>query len=190
MWLVDWFWSTLASLGLYGKRAKLVFVGLDNAGKTTLLNLLANDQLSAFTPTQKPTADEFALGGVSFTTHDLGGHQAARPLWFEYSVNAQGIIFLVDASDRERLQEAKQELDRLRADPTLHLIPLLVLANKVDLPDSVSERVLRDFFDIHEVHLVADGGGGGGRAPVALHLCSLIKRQGYKEGIQWLAQFI
>jgi len=191
MWrLLDWFWARLSDLGLYGKHAKLVFLGLDNAGKTTLLQLLVNDQVGVFMPTQKPTAEAFVMGGVTFTSHDLGGHEVARRLWFEYSVDAQGLIFLIDASDKARLPEAMDELTRLRSDPQLDMIPILVLANKIDLQDSMGERALRLFFDIPPPESYLQPVDNQRTAPVALYLCSLVKRQGYKEGIQWLAQFI
>jgi GTP-binding protein SAR1 len=188
MWLWDWFWHILSDLGLYRKEAKLVFLGLDNAGKTTLLGLLVNNQIDAFVPTQKPTTEQFTLGTVQFTTHDLGGHEIARRIWREYGAGAQGIIFLVDAADPDRLGEALVELNGLREDEFLTGVPIVVLANKIDLVYSLSETVLRQRLFLTEQHCHAEREQRG--RPINLFMCSLVRRQGYKEGIQWLAQFV
>ncbi|XP_071017220.1 small COPII coat GTPase SAR1B-like isoform X2 [Oncorhynchus clarkii lewisi] len=168
-WLYRGFSGVLQFLGLYKKSGKLVFLGLDNAA-----------------------SEELTIAGMTFTTFDLGGHVQARRVWKNYLPAINGVVFLVDCADHDRLTESKIELDALLADETILSVPVLVLGNKIDRPEAISEGGLREAF-------VLDGQctGKGNVSlkdlqarPLEIFMCSVLKKQGYGDGFRWLAQYI
>lgn len=192
MWLWDWFTGMLNYLGLYKKSGKLVFLGLDNAGKTTLMHLLKDDKMAQHVPTLHPTSEELTMGNIRFTAFDLGGHQNARRVWKDYFPAVDAIVFIVDSFDRQRLPESKAELDSLLADEQIINCPVLVLGNKIDRPGATSEEELRAYLGLHGQ---TTGKGNVSKSelrgrPMELFMCSLLQRQGYGEGFRWLGQYL
>nr|QXF29100.1 Sar1 [Paratrimastix pyriformis] len=189
MFIWNFIKSVLEWTGLLNKRGKLVFLGLDNAGKTTLLHMLKYDGVIPQEPTQMPIYEELKIGNLRIGAHDLGGHEEARLVWKEYYHGVNAVVFIVDAVDRMRFPEAKRELDRLLNDESIANVPFLVLGNKIDMPYAASEDELRSALGLR---LATTGKGQGisrGVRPLELFMCSVIKRRGYGDGLRWLTQF-
>ncbi|XP_039159504.1 GTP-binding protein SAR1A isoform X2 [Eucalyptus grandis] len=192
MSLLDWFYEALASLGLRQKEAKMLFLGLDNARKTTLLRMLKHERLVLHQPTQFPTSQEFSIGKINFRAFDLGGRQIARRAWPDYYAKVDAVVYLVDACDKERFAESKRVLDALLSDEALANVPFLLLGNKVDIPYAASEDELQDHLGLTGL---MTGKGKVNLAdqtvrPLEVFMCSVVRKMGYGEGFEWMSQYI
>jgi GTPase SAR1 family protein len=90
-------------MGLRSKACNIVLLGLDNAGKTTLLNLLLTGKFQRFDRTMRARQQTVSVGHVKFNAWDLGGHEAARSSWSDFYLQCGGVVFMVDAADPARL---------------------------------------------------------------------------------------
>uniref|UniRef100_A0A1A8REN6 ADP-ribosylation factor 5 n=1 Tax=Nothobranchius rachovii TaxID=451742 RepID=A0A1A8REN6_9TELE len=123
---------------------RILMVGLDAAGKTTLLYKLKLAEVVTTIPTIGFNVETVEFKNISFTVWDVGGQTIIRPLWRHYYTNTQGLIFVVDSNDPERIKEAADELHRMLEEDELTGVPVLVFANKQDLPRAMS---ISDFTD-------------------------------------------
>merc|ERR1712094_126635 len=89
---------------------------------------------------------------IRFKTFDLGGHETARRLWKDYFTTVDGVVYMVDALDKERFSEAKRELDYLLTCDELASVPFLVLGNKIDAHSAASEDDLRYALGLFETY--------------------------------------
>ncbi|KAM3532302.1 hypothetical protein NHJ13051_000288 [Beauveria bassiana] len=117
------------------KEMRLLMLGLDAAGKTTILYKLKLGQDVTTIPTVGFNVETVTYKNVKFNVWDVGGQDKIRPLWRHYFSGTQGLIFVIDSSDRARIDEARQELHRIINDREMTDCLLLVFANKQDLKE-------------------------------------------------------
>ncbi|TEA23103.1 hypothetical protein DBR06_SOUSAS5410028 [Sousa chinensis] len=130
--------------------ARVVMIGLDLAGKTTLLYKLKGDQLVETLPTVGFNVEPLeAPGHVSLTLWDVGGQSQLRASWKDYLEGTDILIFVLDSTDEARLPEAAAELTEALADPHLASVPLLVLANKQEAAHALPLPEIRDRLGLH-----------------------------------------
>lgn len=181
----------LVNTGLYRKNARILFLGLDNAGKTTLLRMLKDNRVQTHVPTLQPCTDELIIGNLKVKAFDLGGHETVRRLWKEYCATTDAVVFLVDGIDRSRFPEAKKELNELLRSDEGQNIPFLVLGNKIDLPNAASEEELKYALGLPEIYYSQEKQGPDSSSrPIELFMCSIVRRMGYADGFKWLSEYL
>ncbi|KAM4799017.1 ADP-ribosylation factor 4-like [Urocitellus parryii] len=138
---------TISSLfsRLFGKKQmRILMVGLDAAGKTTILYKLKLGEIVTTIPTIGFNVETVEYKNICFTVWDVGGQDKIRPLWRHYFQNTQGLIFVVDSNDRERIQEGAQVLQKMLEEDELQDAVLLLFANKQDLPNAMAISEMTD----------------------------------------------
>ena len=113
-------------------------LGLDSAGKTTILCKLKSGQEVTTIPTVGFNVETVSYKNVKFNVWDVGGQDNIRPLWRHYYTGTQGLIFVVDCADKDRVEEARQELHRIINGRAMKDAIILIFANKQDLPDALN----------------------------------------------------
>ncbi|EOA31520.1 hypothetical protein CARUB_v10014710mg [Capsella rubella] len=119
---------------------RVVMLGLDAAGKTTILYKLHIGEVLSTVPTIGFNVEKVQYKNVMFTVWDVGGQEKLRPLWRHYFNNTDGLIYVVDSLDRERIVKAKQEFQEIIRDPFMLNSVILVFANKQDMRGAMSPR--------------------------------------------------
>ena len=136
----------------YDRPAKILMLGLDAAGKTTVLYQFKLNKAVDTVPTIGFIVETLTpVKNISFTVWDIGGQDKIRPLWRHYFVGAHGVMFVVDSADENRLNEAREELSWVLNSDELIGVPLVILANKQDLPGAVSPSDIAAKLDLQFV---------------------------------------
>eukprot|EP00300_Choanocystis_sp_HF-7_P042962 c9612_g1_i1.p1 GENE.c9612_g1_i1~~c9612_g1_i1.p1 ORF type:complete len:191 (+),score=33.14 c9612_g1_i1:23-574(+) len=171
--------------GLFGsKDVRILILGLDNAGKTTILNKLQlPDSPSAPTvPTIGFNMKEISFRNIKFQCWDLGGQEGIRPYWRLYyqNQNTDAIIYVVDAADTERVAISSSELKHMMEEEELSTAVLLVFANKQDLPNAMSAAQVSDHLGLSEIK----------NRPWAILPSNARSGDGLMDGLEWLSNAI
>lgn len=157
---------------------RILMLGLDNAGKTTIVKKIMNEDVSSVSPTLGFIIKTIDYDGYKLNIWDVGGQKTLRTYWKNYFEKTDTLIWVVDATDRERIDDCRRELEGLLLEERLMGASLLVFKNKSDVPGSMTEGEVRqglqlDSIKTHKWTIMA---------------CSAMTGMNLQEGLQWVVQ--
>ena len=177
---MGFFFSKLWTKLLGKKDVRILMVGLDAAGKTTILHQLGKKGEVKTLPTIGFNVESLDYKNLNFIVFDLGGADKMRLLFRHYYQNTKGLIFVVDSHDRDRIEEAAEELKKMLAEEELKDCCVLIMANKQDLNGALSTDEVTKALgmeSLKERTLFVQGTSG-------------ITGQGLEEGLNWMASVL
>ena len=169
-------WSTLISK----KDVRILMIGLDAAGKTSILYQMKMAELVKTIPTIGFNVEQLDYKGLRFTIWEVGGQDKIRILWKHYYQNSDGIIFVIDSNDKERFEKVRETLLLCLNEEELRDAALLIFANKQDIKGSVSPKEISDILEMGKIK----------NRKWLVQGSSAISGQGLKEGLDWLANIL
>ncbi|PWA47773.1 ADP-ribosylation factor 1 [Artemisia annua] len=159
---------------------KILMLGLDDSGKTTILFKLKLGDFVATVPTIGFNVEALEYKNIRFTVWDVGGQDTIRPLWKHYYRNTHALIFVVDSHNKRRIYQARNELHRLLHEDELRDATILVFANKQDLPNAMHVSEVVDKLKLHSIS----------QHRWHIQSTSATTGQGLYEGLTWLTSNI
>eukprot|EP00775_Hariotina_reticulata_P004513 gene4513-4766_t len=162
------------------KEMRLLMVGLDNAGKTTIVKRINGEDITTISPTLGFNIQTMQFKGFKLNIWDVGGQKTLRPYWRNYYEKTDGLIWVVDSADLARLEDCKKELHSLLQEERLYGATLLILANKQDIAGALS---LQDIEQVLELSQIT-------KRHVKIVACSAHTGQGLLEAFEWLVSDI
>jgi len=151
-------------------------LGLDNAGKTTILKSLSDEDITKITPTFGFNIKNLAHEGFKLTVWDVGGQKALRTYWANYFEGTDALVFVIDSADRKRLSDSGAELQKLLEENDLAGVPLLIFANKQDLLQALPADEISDTLSLQSIK----------DRQWSIMACSAKTKEGLQEGMEWL----
>jgi len=159
---------------------KIVILGLDNAGKTTILYQFLMDEVVQTSPTIGSNVEEVMYKNIHFIMWDLGGQQSLRQSWSTYFTNTEFVILVVDSTDSERLSLVKGELERLVAQEELSHAAFLIYANKQDVKGSLSPATISKELNLTSLRTQR----------WQIQPCCALTGEGLFQGLEWIVSLI
>tara|TARA_Y100000389_G_scaffold204488_2_gene257357 strand:+ start:8049 stop:8579 length:531 start_codon:yes stop_codon:yes gene_type:complete len=153
---------------------RLIMIGLDNSGKTSLLYKMKLGEIHKTIPTIGFNVENIKYKKLDLVVWDIGGQDRLRPLWRHYFDGMNGVIFMVDINDNNRESEVLHELRLLVGEKALNDVPILIFMNKVDLTNNIN---ISQFNQRCSSFI---------KSNYFIQPCSVIKDLGIKEGFEWL----
>merc|ERR1712054_615370 len=167
--------SLLRKLKAGDKEVRVLMLGLDNGGKTSILKRLSDEDITHIMPTQGFNIKSLLHEGFKLNVWDIGGQKTIRPYWKNYFENTDALIYVVDSSDRRRLEEAAEELAELLEEDKLTGIPVLIFANKTDLISAVPQEEVIETMQLMDIK----------DRPWQIQPSSAKTGVGLQEGMEW-----
>mmetsp|Transcript_31477 Transcript_31477/g.48288 ORF Transcript_31477/g.48288 Transcript_31477/m.48288 type:complete len:195 (-) Transcript_31477:21-605(-) len=162
---------------------RVLMLGLDAAGKTTILYRLKLGEYVTSIPTIGFNVETIEYHNISLTVWDIGGQDKIRCLWRHYYQGTQGLIFVVDSNDIGRLQLAREELYKVLDTEELRHVPVLIYCNKQDLPDALSPSKISEELSLSKLRLNQCNRW-------RVQPCCAISGRGLYEGLTWFAKVL
>ncbi|XP_063676897.1 ADP-ribosylation factor-like protein 3 [Bolinopsis microptera] len=159
------------------REVRILLLGLDNAGKTTILKALADEDITHIMPTQGFNIKSVATTGFKLNVWDIGGQKKIRPYWKNYFENTDVLIYVIDSSDKKRFDETGEELLELLEEEKLSKVPVLIYANKQDLFKSAKPSEIAN--DLQLSSAIRD-------RQWQIQACSALTKEGIKDGMEWV----
>merc|ERR1712217_468655 len=169
--------ASLAKCVTGQKEMRVLMMGLDAAGKTTVLYKLKLGEVVTTIPTIGFNVETVTYKNIAFTAWDIGGRDKSRSLWRHYYQGTQALIMVVDSNDRDRIEDAREELSKTLNEDEIREAVLLVFANKQDTPNAMAAAEVTDKLGLHSVRQ---------RSWHVQSSCALTG-DGLYEGLEWLA---
>lgn len=164
------------------REMRILMLGLDNAGKTTCVKKFCGKDTSSISPTLGFQITAFTFKGCTLNVWDVGGQQSLRSYWRNYFESTDGLMWVVDSNDADRLLDCKQELHSLLQEERLAGASLMIFLNKRDIPTALSVEDIERILDVDALRK--------GRRHVHLCACSAKTGEGLLEGMEWIVQDI
>ncbi|XP_055601005.1 ADP-ribosylation factor-like protein 6 isoform X1 [Uranotaenia lowii] len=166
------------------EQINILVVGLNNSGKSTIVNHFKNpdERSSIIVPTVGFSVERFQNQGVFFTAFDMSGATRYRSLWEHHFKSCQGIVFVIDSSDRMRLVVVKDELEILLQHPDIsnRRVPILFFANKMDCTDALSSVKIAAGLGLEKIK----------DKPWHISSSNALTGEGLQDGVQWMVHQI
>lgn len=132
------------------KEMRILILGLDNAGKTTILKAINGEDITKIAPTLGFNIKTLHYKGFKLNVWDVGGQKTIRSYWRNYFEKTDGLIWVVDSADKRRLADCKKELYQLLGQEKLSGASLLIFANKQDLAGALPATEIAELLELRK----------------------------------------
>ncbi|KAL1303867.1 hypothetical protein AAFC00_000322 [Neodothiora populina] len=170
--------SILRKARLKDKEMRILMLGLDNSGKTSIVKSIMGEDIHSVSPTLGFIIKTIEYDGYKLNIWDVGGQKTLRTYWKNYFEKTDTLIWVVDSTDRERMDDCRQELASLLLQERLTGASLLVFKNKSDVPGCMNEAEIREALRLDDIHTHT----------WTIMTCSAMTGHNLQEGLQWVVQ--